>query len=136
MTCIIFPLTLSAKCFMSKNRKVCLELFIMFCIFYAHPLKIKMHFKITSLCMHIYLYSRQQNYSNTSRGWLTYQVTGGTKLTWGPLIYLPKLGDVLGERKKVDSTNSIEKTYKAFLVLSVTFYVYKYYKNYNAERFF
>ena len=38
---------------------------------------------------------------------------------------LPKLNGVV-RRKKRDSTNAIEKTYNTFLVLSVTFYIYKY----------
>ena len=40
------------------------------------------------------------------------------------------------EEKKRDSTNTIEKTYNIFLVLNVTFYIYKYNRSYNAERFF
>ena len=40
-------------------------------------------------------------------------------------IYLPKLDGGRGAEKKGDSTNTIEKTYNIFLVLSVTFYIYK-----------
>ena len=34
------------------------------------------------------------------RAWLTYQVTGSTKLIWGPLIYLPKLNGMGGGGEK------------------------------------
>ena len=50
-----------------------------------------------------------------------------------PHIYLPKL-DGAGGGEILHYI--IEKTYNIFLFLNVTFYTYKYYRNYNAERFF
>ena len=50
-------------------------------------------------------------------------------------MYLSKL-DGVGGRGKGDSSNTIEKTYNTFLVLSVTFYIYKYSRNFKTEKDF
>ena len=49
---------------------------------------------------------------------------------------LTKNQTVWAEKKKKNSTNTIEKTYNTFLVLSMTFDIYKYYRNYTAENDF
>ena len=41
-----------------------------------------------------------------------------------------------GERKNEDSTNAIKNTYNIFVILSVSFSIYKEYRNYNAEKDF